>query len=236
MATSSVMSPEFRSASMAICLPGIASRVKRAATSATRPAPAVMTTNCTMTRIRKITRPTTRLPPTTTCPNASMTLPASPSVRIRRVEEMFSDSRISVVTSSSAGKTLKSSARRAVSAVSRMTSETVRLTASSRSSSGLGSGSTIMTTTPTIMAGTPRVAPRPPRARTPVAGVLMLRTSRTTRGGCRGAWRRRRSRGPRRRPGTARPGWCRRPRSPCTARGRAACRTGPARRARRRRP
>ena len=30
---------------MAICLPGIASRVNRAATSATRPAPAVMTTN-----------------------------------------------------------------------------------------------------------------------------------------------------------------------------------------------
>ena len=37
------MRPALRSASIAICLPGIASRVKRAATSATRPAPFVMT-------------------------------------------------------------------------------------------------------------------------------------------------------------------------------------------------
>ena len=39
---------------MAICLPGMASRVKRAPTSATRPAPLVMTTNWMTTRIRKI--------------------------------------------------------------------------------------------------------------------------------------------------------------------------------------
>jgi hypothetical protein len=37
------MMPALRSASIAICLPGIASRVKRALTSAMRPAPLVMT-------------------------------------------------------------------------------------------------------------------------------------------------------------------------------------------------
>ncbi len=36
--------PAERSASIAICLPGIASRLKRAATSAMRPAPLVITT------------------------------------------------------------------------------------------------------------------------------------------------------------------------------------------------
>ena len=44
---------------MAICLPGMASKVKRAATSAMRPAPLVMTTNLMTTRIRKMTMPTT---------------------------------------------------------------------------------------------------------------------------------------------------------------------------------
>ena len=61
---------------MAICLPGMASRVNRAATSATRPAPLVMTTNWMTTRITKITSPTTSEPPTTKWPKASITLPA----------------------------------------------------------------------------------------------------------------------------------------------------------------
>ncbi len=43
-ASSSVMSPAARSASVAICLPGMESKVKRAATSAIRPEPLVMTT------------------------------------------------------------------------------------------------------------------------------------------------------------------------------------------------
>ena len=58
---------------MAICLPGIASRVNRAPTSATRPAPLVITANWMTTRIRKITRPMTSEPPTTMWPNASIT-------------------------------------------------------------------------------------------------------------------------------------------------------------------
>jgi chemotaxis protein MotB len=40
-----LISPEFRSASIAICLPGIASNVNRAATSEMRDEPFVITTN-----------------------------------------------------------------------------------------------------------------------------------------------------------------------------------------------
>ncbi len=105
LASSSVMTPALRSASIAICLPGMASRVNRAATSATRPAPFVITTNWITIRIVKTMRPTTTLPPTTKAPNEEMTSPASPWSRISRVPEMFSASRNSVATSSSDGKT-----------------------------------------------------------------------------------------------------------------------------------
>jgi hypothetical protein len=44
---------------MAICLPGIESKVKRAATSEIRSAPLVMTMKLTTTRMRKTTAPTT---------------------------------------------------------------------------------------------------------------------------------------------------------------------------------
>ncbi len=43
---------------MAICLPGNASRVNRALTSETRPAPFVTTTKLMMTRIANTTSPT----------------------------------------------------------------------------------------------------------------------------------------------------------------------------------
>ncbi len=58
-ASRSVISPALRSASMAICLPGMASRVKRAATSAMRPEPLVMTRKFTMTTIVKMMQPMT---------------------------------------------------------------------------------------------------------------------------------------------------------------------------------
>ncbi|EXI76711.1 MAG: hypothetical protein AW07_00110 [Candidatus Accumulibacter sp. SK-11] len=57
-ASSSPIKPALRSASIAICLPGIASRVKRAATSATLPAPLVMTMKLMITRIVNTTSPT----------------------------------------------------------------------------------------------------------------------------------------------------------------------------------
>ncbi|CPU64738.1 Uncharacterised protein [Mycobacteroides abscessus] len=70
------MSPALRSASIAICLPGIASSVKRAPTSATRSAPLVITRNWMTTRMRNTTMPMTRFPSTTMWPNAPMTSPA----------------------------------------------------------------------------------------------------------------------------------------------------------------
>ncbi len=98
------MWPARSSASIDICLPGMASSVKRAATSATRSAPLEITMNCTTVRIRKITAPTTRLPATTKLPKAWMTSPASARRRMRRVAEISSARRKSVVSRSSVGK------------------------------------------------------------------------------------------------------------------------------------
>ena len=89
---------------MAICLPGMASRVKRAETSATRSEPLVMTKNCTNTMMRKITRPTTTSPWMTNSPKVFTTSPAYPwFFRMLRVEEMFSERRNRVVISSREG-------------------------------------------------------------------------------------------------------------------------------------
>ena len=54
-----------RSASIAICFPGMASRVKRAPTSAMRVAPLVMTRKLIVTRMRKTMMPMTKSPPIT---------------------------------------------------------------------------------------------------------------------------------------------------------------------------
>ena len=75
-ASASEIAPWLRSASIAICFPGIASSVNRAETSATRSDPLVMTMKLTMTRITNTMKPTTALPPTTKLPNAVMTSPA----------------------------------------------------------------------------------------------------------------------------------------------------------------
>ena len=61
---------------MAICLPGMESRVNRAATSAIRPEPLVMTTKFTTTRMMKTMTPIAKLPPIINSPNVSITLPA----------------------------------------------------------------------------------------------------------------------------------------------------------------
>ncbi|MPN33269.1 hypothetical protein SDC9_180754 [bioreactor metagenome] len=63
LASFSSMRPAERSASMAICLPGIASSVKRAETSAMRSAPLVITTKLMTTRMLNTIRPTAKLPP-----------------------------------------------------------------------------------------------------------------------------------------------------------------------------
>ncbi len=93
VASSGDINPALKSASMVICLPGIASNAKRADTSAIRSAPFVITINCTTVIIKKITPPTTMLPPVTNVPKAWITSPASPLAKIKRVEAMDSTRR-----------------------------------------------------------------------------------------------------------------------------------------------
>ncbi|MBA7704123.1 hypothetical protein ES703_112923 [subsurface metagenome] len=95
--------PALRSASIAICLPGIASRVKRAETSAIRSAPFVITINCITTRIKKITSPTTKLPPATKPPKAWIIFPALPCRSINLVEATLRERRNSVTKRSREG-------------------------------------------------------------------------------------------------------------------------------------
>ena len=61
-ASLSSIRPALRSASIAICLPGMASSVKRAPTSAIRVAPLVMTRKFTVIRITKTMMPMTKSP------------------------------------------------------------------------------------------------------------------------------------------------------------------------------
>src|SRR3954447_16645789 len=111
-AVASSISPAERSTSIAICLPGMASREKRAATSAMRPEPFVMTTKFTMIRMPKTMAPMTMLPCITKLPKAWMTWPAAaapscPRPRISRVEARFSDSRSMVAMRSTEGVELE---------------------------------------------------------------------------------------------------------------------------------
>ena len=78
---------------MVICLPGIASKAKRADTSAIRSEPFVITINWTTVMIKKITPPTIKFPPVTKCPNASTTSPASPFARIHLVDAILNTRR-----------------------------------------------------------------------------------------------------------------------------------------------
>ncbi len=140
---------------MAICLPGMASRVNRAPTSATRPAPLVMTTNWITSRMAKTIRPTISEPPTTKCPKVSITLPAYPSRSTSLVALTLRASRNSVITSTTAGNAAKSSGRWTNIAVSRMSSAPVMFSAISRSRTMAGSGTTSITTMNTMPTGTP---------------------------------------------------------------------------------
>ena len=137
--------PDERSASIAICLPGIASRLNRAATSAMRPEPLVMTMKFTTSRIEKMISPITTSPPIRKPPNAATTWPAAsgpslPWERISRVTATFSDRRSSVVSSSSVGKLEKSSGRLRNSATIRTSTAAVMERASPRSSNRVGRG------------------------------------------------------------------------------------------------
>ena len=128
---------------MLICLPGSASSVKRAPTSATRSAPFAITMNCTIAMIKNTTIPTATLPPTTNLPKVSMIWPAWPCNRIERVEAMFNDKRSSVVNSSRAGKVDSANGVLTYIAIISNRIDSAILTAIRPSSSAAGNGSTI---------------------------------------------------------------------------------------------
>ena len=147
---SSSIRPAFRSASIAICLPGIASSVKRAPTSATRPAPFVTTTNWMTIRIRKTTRPTTSCRRRRTRRTASMTgLPRRRrSSRISRVvEATLSARRNSVASSSRVGNDRELERLAEHRRPPSISTASAMLNVSRTSSSGGGSGTTIIITT-----------------------------------------------------------------------------------------
>ena len=163
-AVASSIRPAPRSASMASCLPGMLSKVKRAATSAIRPEPLVMTTKFTVTKIANTITPMTKLPLMTKPPKAWMTLPAAavpswPWPRIRRVDAMLSARRSMVDISSTVGNVENSSGFWMNSTTIRMSTDTVIDSASDISSrnAGIGSTSTVSTeTTPKASAISPR--------------------------------------------------------------------------------
>ncbi len=166
LAVASSIRPAPRSASIAICLPGMASRWKRAATSAMRPEPLVMTTKFTITRIANTIIPMTKLPPITKLPKASMTWPAAavpscPFDRISRVEARLSDSRSMVEISRMVGNEENSSGAWMNSAVIRIRIDRMIEIASRRSSTIEGSG---MIST-TRMMRMPNASARSPRFR-----------------------------------------------------------------------
>ena len=165
LAASWSMMPLDRSASMAICLPGMESRVKRAATSAIRPEPLVTTTKFTITRMAKTMTPMIGLAPIISWPKAWMMWPAPcvpswPLPRIRRVEARFRPRRNRVVNSSTVGKAVNSSGRLIISEVIRISTAVVIEMARKRSSMNGGIGRIISTMIPT----TPMARPISPRA------------------------------------------------------------------------
>src|SRR5579859_947449 len=164
LAVASSIRPEDRSASIAICLPGMASKVKRAATSAIRVEPLVITTKFTMIRMANTITPMMKLPLITKLANASMTRPAPPvpswpCARIRRAEARLKARRISVESSNTVGKELKSTGFSMKMAVIRIITEKVSDTASEMSSSQVGIGRISVisrTMTPSAKARSPR--------------------------------------------------------------------------------
>jgi hypothetical protein len=135
----------------------MASRVKRAPTSAIRVAPLVITMKFTVMRMMKTIVPIRKSPPITKEEKPAMTLPAAcvpswPWDSTRRVVAMLSDRRRSVAISRMVGNAEKSSGRWIQSATIRISTESAMEKASPISSrmDGSGRNSTVrMKTMPT---------------------------------------------------------------------------------------
>ena len=136
----SLIRPEFKSESIDICFPGIASNVKRADTSDTRPAPLVTTIIWIMKMMIKMTAPTIILFPATKFANVSITLPASPSVRTNRVDEIFNPNLNIVVSNRSVGKVENSRTFLVNNVNNRIVIDKAKFTINNKSKSGEGNG------------------------------------------------------------------------------------------------
>ena len=155
LACCSSISPLFKSASIAICFPGMASSVNLAATSATRSEPFVITINCTSTIIRNMIKPMTTFPRITNCPKVWTTCPAYPlSNRIFLVDEILSPSLNSVVIRRIEGNTENSRVSLIYMVITRISSDSVILSINKKSSIGVGSGIRIRKMIPIIPAVT----------------------------------------------------------------------------------
>ena len=157
-ASTSLIMPAERSASIAICLPGMASSEKRAATSAMRPAPLVITMKLITTRMANTTTPMTKSPPTTKAAKPLITEPAAPRplwplVRISRTVARLSASRSSVATSRTVGKLEKSSGLSIQIATIRISTDRVIEVDRPISTSQVGIGSTSTATSNTSARG-----------------------------------------------------------------------------------
>ena len=135
---------------MAICLPGKASRVKRADTSETRPAPLVITTMLMIIKIMNTNRPTAKLPPIRNSPKLSMTWPAAappscPCTSTTRVEATLSARRSKVANSRTEGKAEKSSGLPAFIAAISTATDSAMLKTKNTSSINAGIGTIIST-------------------------------------------------------------------------------------------
>ncbi len=146
LAVSSSISPEFKSASIAICLPGIASKVNLAATSATLSEPLVITMNWMATSIRNTMKPTTTLPDITKLPKVYITSPACPLFeRISLVADMLRPSLNKVMINNSEGKIENCRGSVMYNDVRRTTIDKTRLSSNRKSKAIVPSGMIIST-------------------------------------------------------------------------------------------
>ena len=91
-ASLSLMIPAFKSASILICLPGMASSVNLAATSATLSAPFVITQKLYYHNNHKYNKSNQRIPLNYKISERLMTFPAYPFIKISLVDDMLSES------------------------------------------------------------------------------------------------------------------------------------------------